>query len=213
MKIEQYDLVALHGLPRAGKDTLGAHLVTHHGFRRIGFADALYREVAQTFGVKEDELRSHEWKTKPQNLLTIRCSDCPKYRAMMTNMGFDPDEPRTSRFHTRHWATEYRRAQDPFYWVQEVAEAVALMKNRSIVVTDLRFANTEFPFLRNFAKQTNRIFTTIEITSPLSEPADHTSDDRLPQMFIDMTIDNVVGQPEIMIGRAVYSLGLQRIAA
>ena len=77
-------LVALCGLHRTGKDTLATALASTHGFFRVAFSDSLYEEVAESFGVRVSELHSDLWKQNPQDLLSIQCSDSPKYRAMMS---------------------------------------------------------------------------------------------------------------------------------
>lgn len=202
-----FDLVALHGLPGVGKDTVADYLVAEHGFRKFGFADALYREVATTFGVKESELRSREWKNNPQNLLSGRCSDCATYRAILENHGVDMDAPQTSRFHLRMWAHEYRNMTDPYYWVNELHQVIASPKLGDIVINDLRYANTEFPHLFRFAQVSKREFSVIEIVSSFNESGGHASDNRLPDHQIHTTVVNVLDQPQIMFESVRRFLG------
>lgn len=208
-----FDVVALHGLPGAGKDTVADFLVSNYGFRKAAFADALYRQVAESFGVKEEELRSREWKTTPQNLLSARCSDCASYRAVLENHGTDMQAPQTSRFHLRMWAHEYRRMIDPMYWVSELNQTLLQYKSSSIVIPDLRYRHTEAPFLTSFARRTNREFNVIELVADFSEQAGHVSDDRLFDHQITTTIQNVAGKPEVMLGAVQRFLGLPMKAA
>lgn len=193
-------VVALHGLPRAGKGTAAEVLIRNHNFRRFGFGDAVYAEVSRAFGVTVDELRSDKWKTEPQNLLSIRCADSPIYRALMESMGFDIREPRTSRFHLRHWATEFRRSRNPNYWV-ELLDRQQFGWRGHMVVDDLRFADTEYPYLKALAAKTQREFRVIEIVRPgFAHDASHVSDKHLPFSFIDHVIENIDGAPEVLQG-------------
>ena len=60
-------LIALCGAAGAGKDTVADMLPA----RKLAFADALYREVAQAWGVEQHVLRCRETKEKPQSRLVI----------------------------------------------------------------------------------------------------------------------------------------------
>lgn len=205
-------VLALHACPRAGKDTLADALVDRFGFSKLGFGDAVYQEVAAAFGVFVSELRSHKWKTEPQPLLALQCCDSPKFRAMMECLGFDPKEPQTSRTILRFWATEYRRAQDPFYWVREAASTLDYWPKSNIVVNDLRFLDSEHPYLADLARRTKRRMAVIEIVSEWQTPRQHVSDRRLPDDMIDITIQNVKDNPETMIENAIKFLNLNRTA-
>lgn len=46
-------LVGISGKAGAGKDTLAHHLVLHHGYSRIAFADAVKLAAQQVFGLSE----------------------------------------------------------------------------------------------------------------------------------------------------------------
>lgn len=202
-------LVALHGLPRVGKDTVVNALVKKHFFQKIAFADALYAEVADSFGVSATELASDTWKRYPQNLISIQCSDCPKFRALMGVLGHDPSTPRTSRFILRNWAHEYRRSDNSDYWISEFQQK-AVFARKSIAVPDLRYAVDEYHFLKSFSLLTRRRLVVFEIVNPsvtLSEH--HASDDRLPAEYINHTVINIQGDPAQMIGDVFQHLGLR----
>jgi hypothetical protein len=190
-------LVAFHALSRSGKTTAAEPLI-RRGFFKASFGDAVYEEVSQTFGVTVEELRSDEWKAKPINLLSIRSCDCDKYRAMLRAAGEDMSAPRTSRYHLQRWATEYRRGQDPLYWVKIVAEKLRDVRE-NIVIDDLRFVDTEHPYLRELAAKTGRELRIIEILAPWNTyDQKHVSDAHLPFHLIDHVIENIRGYPEVL---------------
>lgn len=187
-------LVALHGLPRAGKGTIADALCAQRGFTRFSFGDAVYAEVSRAFGVRAEELRSNEWKTTPQNILSNRCADSVLYRAMLEGMDQDPAAPRTSRYHLRYWATEFRRKRNPMYWVERLAPQLRGVKG-DIVIDDLRFEDTEYPYLRQFSHETDRRFRVIEVVRPGYQQQEglHSSDTRLSAHRVDLLIENHEG--------------------
>lgn len=192
-------LVAFHALPRSGKTTATEPL-TRRGFFKGSFGDEIYVEVAEAFGVTVEELRSHAWKTTPVNLLSIRSCDCATFRGIMKSLGEDMSAPRTSRFVLQRWATEYRRAQDPLYWVKTLDEKLRGVTG-NIVIDDLRRypVDTEYPYLRDLAQKTDRELRIIEILCPWRNYATtHVSDDHLPFHLIDLVVENIEGHPEVM---------------
>jgi hypothetical protein len=191
-------LLALHGQHFSGKDTLAIGLKFEFNFTRLAFADALYREVAESFGVKEFELRSEEWKTQEQNLLSIACSDCPKYRAMLHARGENMIVPRTSRFHLRNWAHEYRRSIDPFYWIREF-QSHAYEVEGNLAVTDLRYMD-EYHFLKAFATYTKRELVVAKVLrGPDKPPDNHASELGIPDIFTNIAVRNISGFPQVAI--------------
>lgn len=55
-------LIGLAGKARSGKDTLGKHLIIHHNFHRMAFADPLKSAMAATFGVAVEEFHCDKLK-------------------------------------------------------------------------------------------------------------------------------------------------------
>lgn len=49
------------------------------------------------------------------------------------------------------WGTEYRREQDPFYWVKKTHEAIVKSDVQFAIISDMRFFN-EFAFVKNFGR-------------------------------------------------------------
>ncbi len=190
-------IVGLHGLPRVGKDTLANHLVEKFGFFRVAFADALYQEVAECFGVTVEELQSNEWKTIPQDrLMTWKAQD-PVYRANMKRLGVDVLEPQTSRFHLQRYSTEYKRSINDRYWIDRVLAILqGLPSSQNVVISDVRFP-IECGMIAMHAAQTGMQQTIIEILREGAQETGHVSDQHLSDA-IGITIENVTDQPEIM---------------
>lgn len=128
-------LIALCGAAGAGKDTVADMLPA----RKLAFADALYREVAQAWGVEQHVLRCRETKETPSPLLRIG-------RVREEDEGFmdfravsDQSAWRSPRQILQWWG-DYRRAQDPDYFVNATAQHIANGLG-PLVITDVRFPN------------------------------------------------------------------------
>jgi hypothetical protein len=200
-------IVAVTGMPRVGKNTLGEYLQSAFEAEAIAIADPLYEEVADAFGVSIQELKTREWKETPQNCLAIWQSKDPDFRQMMKARGEDVITPRTSRYLLRYWGTEYRRMRDPFYWANASFPALKYAGERPVVITDMRAYDrtfTEFCFFREYAAQNDKGFALIEVLRKNGEAWGHSSDDRFPEHMIDLTVTNVEGDPAAMC-EAVYN--------
>lgn len=69
-------LLGLIGAKGSGKDTLALHLVEKFGFARLAFADKLYQEVADAFGVTVEFLQNRDTKETPTLVLSLsQCKD------------------------------------------------------------------------------------------------------------------------------------------
>lgn len=128
--------IALCGAAGAGKDTVADILPA----RKLAFADALYREVAEAWGVEQHVLRCRETKElEAPNLSVAHCKDM-EFR---TNCWRDfHNRPRSPRQILQWWG-DYRRAQDPDYFVNLTRDAVGLLlaDGHAVVITDVRFPN------------------------------------------------------------------------
>ena len=132
-------LIALCGAAGAGKDTVADMLPA----RKLAFADALYREVAEAWGVEQHVLRCRETKETPTDILAIQ--SCKAF-------GFWPwaAENLTAALYESsprqilQWWGDYRRAQDPDYFVKLTGAEVEILGSYGAidaVVTDVRFPN------------------------------------------------------------------------
>ena len=149
-------IIGLTGLAGAGKDTVADTLVTHAGFRKIAFADALRLEVAGAFNLGDQMgiLTDRETKEQPCNALRFsRCNEMRFIEVMYDKHSgeqpdFDYDEwsatPRSPRNVMQWWGTEYRRAEQEHYWATKVAIRISQCLpggQDRWVITDCRFPN------------------------------------------------------------------------
>jgi hypothetical protein len=141
--------LGLAGRAGSGKDTVADYLVKRYGFLKFSFSDALYREVAAAFGLEDESLlRDRATKEAPYyRLQHTYCMDDP-FRAMLIDRF--GDRTCSPREILQWWGTEYRRAQDPEYWIKQadawifdVWAACAYPEHRPqfFVNTSVRFPN------------------------------------------------------------------------
>lgn len=127
-------LTALCGAAGAGKDTVADMLPA----RKLAFADALYREVAEAWGVEQHVLRCRETKELPTQWLCIMdCEDEGFTDFVFDEMWSVPRSPRQ----ILQWWGDYRRAQDPDYFVNSLLWAIQNGGKTDRVITDVRFPN------------------------------------------------------------------------
>lgn len=133
-------LIALCGAAGAGKDTVADMLPA----RKLAFADTLYAEVAEAWGVTVEWLKDRKRKGGPQPELRVGYSKDKDFVAHFMG-GRTTDPPlwvwRSPRQILQWWG-DYRRAQDPDYFVNAARKEVLFhWAHESIVLTDVRFPN------------------------------------------------------------------------
>lgn len=145
-------IIGLTGANGAGKDTTAGMLSRAlHQQRRLNcvmaFADPLYEEVAKAFAISIEQLKDRSTKETPiQALMLSMCGD-PWFHWSIEKACNAPvalEEPRSPRQILQWWGTQYRRAQDPLYWVKRFERRARWHLETSIqhiVVTDVRFAD------------------------------------------------------------------------
>lgn len=139
-------LIALCGAAGAGKDTVADMLPA----RKLAFADALYSEVSEAWGVSEARLKHRDAKELPSRLLAIAFCKDPDFCEFKACE--DWDAPRSPRKILQWWG-DYRRAQNPGYFVQRTREVIqGAEPGQSLVVTDCRFDN-EVVMIRDLGGQ------------------------------------------------------------
>lgn len=140
-------LVALCGAAGAGKDTVANMLPA----RKLAFADTLYREVSEAFGVTIADLKCRATKEMPTRYLCLARCDEQAFSAFLSAPCslLTRAEPRSPRQILQWWG-DYRRAQDPAYFVRKVAEILKQKPDNYVdwtsppscfVITDVRFPN------------------------------------------------------------------------
>ena len=127
-------LIALCGAAGAGKDTVADMLPS----RKLAFADALYREVAEAWGVEQHVLRCRETKETPLDALALfRCAD--DSFVVESHLADHWGIARSPRQILQWWG-DYRRAQDRKYFVDATTLAIVDCLD-DVVITDVRFPN------------------------------------------------------------------------
>ena len=127
-----------------GKDTCADYLVAKYGFTKFSFSDPLYREVSEAFEVAIPILQDRVTKELPSPLLALhRCKDL-KFVRVCVNSGLSTScyASLSPRQILQWWGTEYRRAQNENYWVEEATQWLDKQPAGSkLVNTALRFPN------------------------------------------------------------------------
>jgi hypothetical protein len=136
-------VIGLTGHPGSGKDTC-AQLLTSHYFQSVAFADALRLEVAKAWRVDVRMLTNRATKEVPMPAFDIGLCGEPDFLNWAMQQGHNLLQPRSARWVLQHWGTEFRRSQDPDYWVRQVERWVQRMTGLGrlyFVITDVRMAN------------------------------------------------------------------------
>lgn len=186
-------LLAFAGDPRCGKDTLADMFAERQGYTKVAFADPLYEEVSDAYGVSVESLRSPEWKSVPQVALTPRKCPNTEFRKVAQQAGWFNDEPMTSRQVLQLWGTEYRRAKRDDYWVGQMIGRLRNFRNKGIhdiVFSDLRFDIEACMGHWHVSKGIAINFKVIEILRAGTVQSAHTSDKGISKFLIDGTVRN-----------------------
>ena len=129
-------IIGLSGKAQAGKDTVGAHLVEAHGFKRLSFADAL-KDLALCVDPVVGAWLSPDGEATDLDHLQELVSDAgwdeaktyPEVRRFLQNLG------------------QGIRDLDPEFWIRQVErQAIQEMNEQqtlgpNIVITDVRYRN------------------------------------------------------------------------
>jgi hypothetical protein len=116
-------LIGLTGKAGAGKTTVGDYLHQEKGYMQCAFADELKSEVY-------DAIRG--WgRPVPDKAKELLVLLDPRER----NPWVKPTSPEM-RALLQWWGTEYRRAEDPYYWLRRLK-----ISSSFAVIEDIRFPN------------------------------------------------------------------------
>jgi hypothetical protein len=126
----------LAGAAGVGKDTVADYLVLKYGFVSFSFSDSLYREVAEAFGLPDESLlRDRATKeVLTTRLMLNSCSDGGFLTALGAAFPFTMFsqnaflKPRSPREILQWWGTQYRRAQNPNYWIKRAKEHIFTLR-------------------------------------------------------------------------------------
>jgi hypothetical protein len=101
----------------------------------------------------------------------------------------------------QHWGTEYRRSQDPDYWLKRMKQNISECTAKIIVIDDLRFPN-EFDFIGSLGGIRIKI-TRLGYTASNSN---HYSDKALNDFIFDLEIGISEGKVDLLRGLALTTL-------
>ena len=148
--------IGLLGRKGSGKNEVSRILVERMGFYETSCAKKLYKEVAEAFGVSVAFLNNRDTKETPLPELALSCcrENDPFWSIawqvlMAEHSGKLPasgwfinpvtrDFILSPRKVLQLWGTEYRRAQDNYYWVKALDEDIKGQSNKRVVVFDIR---------------------------------------------------------------------------
>lgn len=200
-------LVALHGLPGVGKDTMADLLVAREGYTKLAFADSLYEEVSTVLGYDVATLRERVNKTEPQDRFAIFHSNDPAYRQYLVGIcGEDVMQPRTTRYHMERYGTDFcRHIGDPLRWVTRTVAKIEEVRG-AVVVPDLRAYTDrrELTALKTLCFRTERPLCIVELLRDVPAPSAHEANRRLSAVSIDAHVtavpDNVEATYQTLVG-------------
>lgn len=194
-------LIGTAGRAGAGKDEVANVLVREHGFRKFSFSDRLYDECQQAFELPDQELlRDRKTKDTPAfELMLFRCTDKAFVDVALNVLHEDPyyagrqgeflSMALSPRWVLQVWGTEYRRKQDPAYWLNRAHE---WLDSEREVGRD-RFVNTSVRFTNEceFVRSCNgSVWHVLRKDLPPMDNATHVSEKPLPIRFGDFVIYN-----------------------
>lgn len=137
---------------RRGKDTVAQTIIEHFGndkqvIKRYAFADALRAEV-------------HEAAQRAGGMFGLFMEMghmLPSWVKYDNNAPVEPLYPLgKQRDLLQWWGTEYRRAQDPFYWVKRLDWRLKEEQPNVALITDMRFLN-EFLYVQHMGGVTVKV--------------------------------------------------------
>lgn len=183
-------VLGITGHHNCGKTTVAQLLETHADARAMAFSDGIYAEVANAFSCCILDLASRLGKTQPQRLLALHnCADKDFVQCVQAHAEGDLQTPRSPRQILEWWGSEYRRAQDPAYWLEYVRCRIAYLRmhscKRPIVLADV-YKHNEAEMIRNMGGTIWRI----ERPGHEQHTAHATSTEHL-QIQADLTLHNM----------------------
>lgn len=213
-------IIGMAGRARSGKDTVADRLVQAHGFQKFSFSDRLYEQVSYAFDVPIAFL--HDSKTKDVPCVEMSLAYCgdEKFALLMLRSGLvrSPWLPLSPRKILQWWGTEYRRGQDPLYWIKAANDWLEMVLAQrelddtgwpaGVVNTSVRFPN-EAAWLRSVGGQIWHIFRE---NTPANDGADHVAEiplTVLPEdrcIFSKGSIDSLRTGVSVFLGTNARSL-------
>lgn len=196
-------LIGLMGKKGSGKDS-AADALCDEGWMRVAFADGLYTEVAEAFGVSVEFLSHRDGKESPSSQLTLsRCKNDTFYSLALRILTEEQKYGNckggwlfnhlagqfvlSPRKVLQLWGTEFRRAQSDTYWTDQVLARSSLAEWQKIVVTDVRFENE----VEAIHRAGGKILRVVRPANPYWTPGETHASEKLADTYEgDFTIVN-----------------------
>lgn len=207
-------VIGVIGAKRSGKDTFAIALIEEgrkrgYHYTRLAFADKLYQEVAEAFGVSIEFLRRDDIKETPVPELSLtNCKDATFVKIATELLESDPQYAETGhtlkalspRFCLQKWGTDYRRKQcSDSYWRDVILVHIKNHPNDRFVITDVRFIDEADMLVEQFEATTLRVTRNTvdqkmaELRAAGDPVACHPSETSLLNYVTDYIGDNVEG--------------------
>ena len=146
-------IIGLTGHSGSGRNEVAELLVNAHGFLRLSFSDMVARELHDEVNVPGKKVTDDYLDGRSLSTIPWRSSEFLDFLTRSFDSKFSDSflsKSRSSRDFSNLWATEYRRTQNPMYWVSKLRREIDLAPaHAKIVVSDIRFA-TELNLVRSY---------------------------------------------------------------
>lgn len=163
---QNFPVVAFHGIPGSGKDTLAANLSLYHDFKRVSFAGPLKKSMSTLFNFSPSDFECREKKERPilhYNNLTPRITAQRGGDGLKMAFG-------------ENFLVDIARAK-----IKET------LFHFPVIVTDLRFLN-EAEMIREFDHNVIIKLDPGDRIKSLGSGANHKSNKPLPDSYIDYIV-------------------------
>ena len=158
-------LIGLVGRRGVGKDTVGDHLVSRHGFRKQSFAGPIKEACALLFQVDPAAFEDRVRKEQP-----LKYGLSPRQMAQLVGTDF------------------FRNQVSPTFWLDYFEQWYDAHRHEAVVVTDVRFQN-EVDLIHKLGGEVWRIVR--EPSCPRSKADEHISEAGVDSLVgVMRTLDN-----------------------
>jgi len=140
--MNSFPTIGIRGDFGAGKDEVAKVMVEEFGYTRFAFGDDLKTQEVEV--LNDPDYRDEVWDEMPESArdAVLTCLALAQLDPFAK-----PITPEMRELH-QQYGTDFRRAQDPDYWVKKTASRVKQLRPSRVFFSDLRFRN-EVEYVRN----------------------------------------------------------------